>query len=279
MRILSKTWWGQELIAALTSFTDYNRLTRGRSYSSDKRIKEWNIKDGVISASILGNANPYYGVHKAPTYKTTLSMKHLTDDQWEEVIALLSVRAGFISRLLVNEIPENIEEIFSGVGANFLPHNYRDFKVSCSCPDYETPCKHIAGVCYRLASLLDHDPLLLFEMRGITPEKLREELLKSPLGKILAEFNMQEKQQHIPTKSYFTRLEPETLPKTIDVNKFWCGKASLPAQNQNNKEAIIPAIAIKKGGDYPKFWHKPGSFIEFMDDFYLRMRKNIKKKI
>ncbi len=30
----------------------------------------------------------------------------------------------------------------------------------------------------------------------------------------------------------------------------------------------------KKGGDYPQFWHKQGSFIAVMEDFYLRMRKN-----
>ncbi len=274
----SKTWWGQELLNALESFTDEGRLTRGRSYSNDKRIKKWIIKDGKIKASILGNENSYYGVYKAPTYKTTMSMKHFTDAQWEGIIALLSVRASFIARLLVNEIPENIEEIFKQAGVYLLPNNYRDFKVSCDCPDYEIPCKHIAGVCYRLANILDNDPLLLFEMRGISPKKLRAELLKSPLGKILVQSQNAE-QQHIPDKSYFTKPEHKALPKTIDVNQFWYGKSSLPSQEKNYKEAVIPAIIIKKGGDYPKFWHKSESFIEFMEDFYIRMRKNIKKKI
>jgi len=78
----------------------------------------------------------------------------------------LTQRASFIARLLLNEIPENIEMVFADVGVHLLPNDYRDFKVSCDCTDYEVPCKHIAGVCYRLAGQLDHDPFLLFEMRG-----------------------------------------------------------------------------------------------------------------
>ena len=279
MNAQSKTWWGQELIKALTSFTDYNRLMRGRSYSGDKRIKRWNINNGQITASVLGNANSYYGIHKAPTYRTELSMKHLSNEQWEKVIALLSVRASFISRLLVNEIPEDIEDIFVQAGARFLPYNYRDFEVSCSCPDYEVPCKHIAGVCYKLANLVDHNPLLLFEMRGISPEKLRNELLKTPLGKILVQSYSREKSPHVPAASYFTRPKPVPLPKTIKSTEFWRKKSSLPKQPTNYKEAIIPAIIIKKGGDYPKFWHKSGSFTDFMEEFYIRMRKNIKRKL
>ena len=37
----SKTWWGQHFLNALEGFTDSSRLSRGRSYSSDNRIKKW----------------------------------------------------------------------------------------------------------------------------------------------------------------------------------------------------------------------------------------------
>ena len=76
------------------------------------------------------------------------------------------------SRLLLNEIPENIENVFADADVHLLPNDYRDFKVACDCPDHEVPCKQIAGVCYRLAGQLDQDPILLFEMRGLAPGKL-----------------------------------------------------------------------------------------------------------
>src|SRR5258708_26284798 len=86
----------------------------------------------------------------------------------------------------MNEMPDTIEDAFSGLGLHLLPHSERDFKTSCSCPDYANPCKHIAGVYYLLASALDRDPLLMFELRGFSRDALHAELVKSPLGQILS---------------------------------------------------------------------------------------------
>ena len=38
----------------------------------------------------------------------------------------------------------------------------------------------------------------------------------------------------------------------------------------------MPAILIKKGGDYPAFWDKDASFIVVMQEFYLRVREKNK---
>jgi len=85
---------------------------------------------------------------------------------------------------LLNEVPDNIEDCFTGL--HLLPQSRKYFKTSCSCPDYANPCKHIAGVYYLVASELDDDPLLLFELRGLSRDKLQRELAKSPLGKVLS---------------------------------------------------------------------------------------------
>jgi uncharacterized Zn finger protein len=44
--------------------------------------------------------------------------------------------------------------------------------MSCSCPDWAVPCKHLAAVYYILAEWLDRDPFLLFELRGRDRETL-----------------------------------------------------------------------------------------------------------
>ena len=91
------------------------------------------------------------------------------------------------------------------LGVHLLPNDYRDFKVACDCPDYEVPCKHIAGVCYRLAGQLDQDPFLLFEMRGLAPEKLLQELASSPLGKVLSDAKSSATVELAPVASFYTR--------------------------------------------------------------------------
>ncbi len=154
----SKTWWGQRFIEALTQFTDSGRLSRGKAYSSDNRILKWEVKAGVISARIRGNKNAYFGVTKEPKYTTTLSMTKISSANWTKVIKKMSAKASIISQLINGDMPDNIEQVVGVMGLHLLPKNRADFKVSCSCPDYSSSCKHIAGVCYRLASVLDHNP-------------------------------------------------------------------------------------------------------------------------
>ena len=269
----AKTWWGRRFIAALEDFTDSGRLQRGRSYSTDNRIKQWLLQNGKVDAKLRGNINPYYGVYKEPTYKVSVQMTHLSEAKWQKIIQKLTQRASFIARLLLNEIPENIETVFAEVGVHLLPNDYRDFKVACDCPDYEVPCKHIAGVCYRLAGQLDQDPFLLFEMRGLAPEKLLQQLALSPLGKVLSDAKSGATQELVPVDSFYTRPVHTELPQEISLKGFWHGQQPLPKSIEPSQAAIIPALLIKKGGDFPAFWRKQSSFIEVMDDFYARMRK------
>lgn len=273
----AKNWWGQRFIAALEDFTDSGRLARGRSYSTDNRIKQWLLKDGKVEAKLRGNINAYFGVYKEPTYKVSVQMTHLTQAQWQKIIQKLTQRASFIARLLLNEIPESIETAFADAGVHLLPNNYKDFKVACDCPDYEVPCKHIAGVCYRLAGLFDQDPFLLFEMRGIAPEKLLQELSNSPLGKVLSEAKGHTTEELTSVNSFYIRPVLTELPKEISLKGFWQGQQPLPKDIEPSQAAIIPALLIKKGGDFPAFWQKQSSFIAVMEDFYVRMRKNTLK--
>jgi uncharacterized Zn finger protein len=275
----AKTWWGQRLIEALEDFTDSGRLARGRSYSTDNRIKQWLLQNGKVNAKIRGNINPYFGTYKEPTYKVSVQMTHLSEAQWQKIIQKLSQKASFISRLLLNEIPENIETVFESVGTHLLPNDYKDFKVSCDCPDYEVPCKHIAGVCYRLAGLMDNDPFLLFEMRGLAPEKLLQQLADSPLGKVLIDAKSNAPIELIPVESFYTRPVLAHSPQDISLKNFWHGQQPLPKSIEPSSPAIIPAMLIKKGGDFPPFWQKQNSFIDVMEDFYSRMRKNILKEL
>jgi uncharacterized Zn finger protein len=48
-------------------------------------------------------------------------------------------------------------------------------EMSCSCPDWGVPCKHLAAVCYVLAEAFDLDPFGILAWRG----RDREDLLAS----------------------------------------------------------------------------------------------------
>ncbi len=277
MSQFSRTWWGKRFIEALEDFTDSARLGRGRSYARNGKIKEHQINGGKITAKVRGSVNPYFGVYKEPLYKTTIEIAAIPPGDWSKVISRLGSKASLISKLLMNEVPDNIEETFAELKLHLLPNSHADFETKCSCPDWENPCKHIAGVYYLVASELDQDPFLLFELRGISRTKLQEELARSPLGKALSSALDSEEIAPVPVDSYYTQPKKVAAIAPGSPRDFWLGEKRLPQEIETVSNVNIPALIVKKGGDFPPFWHKDLSFLEVMEELYQRVRTKNKE--
>ncbi|RME85245.1 MAG: hypothetical protein D6775_03295, partial [Caldilineae bacterium] len=110
----------------------------------------------------------------------------------------------YSARLLAGEIPPEVVEVFEAVGAPLFPEA-EALQASCTCPDWEVPCKHIAALYYLLADHFEEDPFLLFLLRGrsrsevlaalrehrqvgVGKEEEEEELEVPPLAQQLANF-------------------------------------------------------------------------------------------
>ncbi|MEO1672937.1 MAG: SWIM zinc finger family protein [Cyanobacteria bacterium J06631_2] len=269
----SRTWWGQKFISAIESFTDAARLGRGRSYARGGKIIDFAVNKGEIEATVRGSVNPYFGVYKEPRYRTVVKIKPIPKQDWSKIIQSMATNASFVSKLLLNEVPENIESSFREANKNLLPRSGKDFQTSCSCPDYSNPCKHIAGLCYRFASELDEDPFLIFELRGLTKEQLHQELAKTPLGRALVAGLKTEELTPNPITSYYTKPQVKPVNAETTLKEFWQGKIiDLPTTDDELRENNISAILVKKAGDMPEFWHRDSSFIATMEEFYQRVK-------
>jgi uncharacterized Zn finger protein len=281
MAKMSKTWWGEKFIDGLMQFLDEGRLKRGRSYRGDNRILSFDITDNCISAEVRGNVNHYFGVYKEPRYKVSIEISSFPKGRWTKIIRHLASNAAWISQLLMNEMPDNIEDVFSRSGLHFLPDMKKDFKTECSCPDYANPCKHIAGVYYRVASILDTDPFLLFQLRGLSKKELHNELSKTSLGQaLLAGLTGDKVKEIIPRERYFTHPAQEPIPGQMSFKEFWTGKKRLPEKIQpKQRETQVSALFIKKQGDYPPFWGRDNSFIAAMEDIDEQVKKKNRKSL
>lgn len=273
---IARTWWGQKFIAALEDFTDEGRLARGRSYANEKRILSWNIQGNKVSAEIRGNINPYFGTYKEPLYKTRFELQAIAAKDWNALIQTLGGQAGYVSRLLLHEMPDNIETAFEQRGLHLLPGNAKDIKATCSCPDWGDACKHIAGLYYFVAAKIDQDPFLLFELRGLPRVELLAGLRKTPLGSILADALTAPEAPLDVATSYFSRPQPTPLPANLTAEDFWRGAKRLPDDIAPATPPAVPALLIKKGADYPAFWSRDNSFIEAMAAVYEAVRKRSK---
>lgn len=274
---MQKTWWGRSFIASLESFIDAGRLQRGRVYRSDKRILAFTINDSQINATVRGNINPYFNVTREPKYEVALKFNRISAEKWQVIIGKLCENPGWLSKLMLNELPGNIENAFDRT--HFLPKSYDDIDAQCSCPDYANPCKHIAGVYYRLANILDSDPMLLFQLRGLAPEALHNALKKTPLGQVFSEHISALDQIEIRYQTFkFSECKTSKTAKNASLEQYWTmGDWSLPPRDEEAHE--INALSIKKQGDYPIFWSKQNSFIGAMEDIYSTVKKKNKKSL
>jgi len=273
---MHKTWWGEEFVAALEGFIDPGRLQRGKAYRTDNRILKFEIGGSTVTAKVRGNINPYFGVTKEPRYKVSLKFKEISQKHWQGIMKDLCSNASWLSKLMLNEIPKDIQQAFGK--HSFLPASFKDITSSCSCPDYANPCKHMAGVYYRIAGILDSNPMLLFPLRGLQADELHQELKKSDLGKAFAEHLAipddieMEYEDHL-----FTPMVTSQQNKNVTQEQFWNMPAwELEKQPTDNIEDISASL-IKKQGDYPAFWDRSNSFISAMEHFYQHTKQKNKK--
>jgi uncharacterized Zn finger protein len=168
---IGERWWSRRFIDVLESFCTTGRLSRGRNYARRGQVLWLTVRSGYVDASVQGSReNPYH---------VRIQVLPLTTAQWQRVIAALAAQAVYRARLLAGEMPAEIEEVFAGCGTPLFPRGWRDLEMSCSCPDWEVPCKHLAAVCYVLAERFDDDPFDVLAWRG----KGRDELLAALRGR------------------------------------------------------------------------------------------------
>ena len=167
---IGEQWWSRRFIGVLESFGMTGRLTRGRNYARRGQVLGFEISSGYVTAQVQGS--------RPKPYRIRIQVLPLTTPQWQRVERALAARALFRARLLAGEMPREIEEVFADCGTPLFPRRESDMEMSCSCPDWGVPCKHLAAVCYVLAEAFDTDPFGMLAWRG----RGREELLASLRG-------------------------------------------------------------------------------------------------
>jgi uncharacterized Zn finger protein len=164
----SREWWAQRWIDVLESFGFARRLARARTYAREGNVLSIEFKNAKVIAKVQGTA--------PEPYKVTLSLDLFSDEQWSYVVESMSQRAVFSAKLLAGEMPQAIEEVFTGNGLSLFPFTKFDIHSRCSCPDPANPCKHIGAVYYLLGDRFSEDPFVLFQLRGRSKEQIIEAL-------------------------------------------------------------------------------------------------------
>lgn len=229
-------WWAQRWIRVLERFGWSARLNRGRAYARHGNVLDLDIQPGLVRAKVQGS-------RKQP-YRVEIGMKPLSKADWSKVFAQLRKKAIYAARLLSGEMPRDIEEVFKAADVSLFPRSGEDLLMSCTCPDWAKPCKHVAAVYYVLGAEFDRDPFLLFELRG----RSRDQIMAALRG---------QRPERLPGAKP-PRISSEPLEEHI--GDFWEAGEELDEVSIQVTPPPVPQSILKRLGpiplrDLPEEWY------------------------
>ena len=168
-RVMGKTWWGERWLDALQDCDFDNRLPRGKTYYNQGHLIEMEFNAQKCRIEALVDGSQYY------PYEVTLALKPIASDKAEQLIDAIAENPQWVAALLDHRLPIEIAGLCEKLAIELFPKSMRSLSISCTCPDVARLCKHVACVVYALADLVDADPFILFDLRGLPlVERLKE---------------------------------------------------------------------------------------------------------
>jgi uncharacterized Zn finger protein len=259
VRELGATWWGQRWIRALEQFSrDYlSRLGRGRTYARSGRVHDLSIGPGLVTAVVTGSE----------PYDVSLRMDAFSTAEWNMAIKIMSQEARYAAELLAGQMPADIDAVFRRCKRSLFPSKSHDLETDCSCPDWASPCKHVAAMHYVLGEAFDRDPFLLFELRGRTRDQVLAALARLRTGTAEGT-SPRERAAEVAATS--VEVAPETFAN------YEVPPVPLPTLRFNFEPPQMPA-AILRSINPPRPWSLEQSPADLFSDLYAAASERARK--
>jgi uncharacterized Zn finger protein len=249
---MSSIWWAKRWIKSLEAMRLGARLGRGKQYAISGQVTSLSIRGPEVTAEVQGS-------RKDP-YRVSLLFNSLSDEGYANVAKKLNANPMLAGRLFANDLPVEMEEIFKAEDTALFPAGKLpskegekprfDVTMSCNCPDWSRPCKHIVSIMLLLCEEIAARPSTLLALRGLDidelyplPETRESDGLVSGLPDVVD-----------------TSLEgrPDALAKRLGSVPFWRGErrfvdslsSIFTRSAKTAKEALVPA-SIDLRYDYP----------------------------
>lgn len=230
------TWWGQQWLGALDKIDYSNRLPRGKSYANKGAVTSIKIKGNQIEAKVQGTRKTPYKVHIVvpPFYEEHTSV----------FLDAIKSNPLVLAKLLNRELPQELMNIAQRNGIKIFPESWQDIKLSCSCPDWAVPCKHLASVIYIIANEIDKNPFLVFKLHNFD---ILEHL------KDIGDVSNPEEKQPIPTLAKMAiplqKVKEEFIPNLEAANNL---DFSLIQDISKQILTLFPEKTLFFNGDFHK---------------------------
>jgi uncharacterized Zn finger protein len=161
-RAIATTFWGKAWCENLERYSDYeNRLPRGRTYVRNGSVVDLQIAPGEVNALVSGSE----------IYKVVVNVSAVPKARWTSICTDCGSAIGSLVELLQGRFAKGVMERLCQPKIGLFP-SPAEIKLSCTCPDWASMCKHVAAVLYAIGARLDEQPELLFKLRKVDEKDL-----------------------------------------------------------------------------------------------------------
>jgi uncharacterized Zn finger protein len=162
-RARSTTWWGKAWVRALEEAAYAEReLREGRALARAGAVGGIAVEPGSVVAAVTDRGEVRSVQVRVPV---------LDPADLDALVEVVAAESGRVAALLGGDLPHLLVEHSEEAGVELLPYA-GELDAACSCDAWTQPCAHALALLSQVAWLLDADPLVLLQIRGLPREEL-----------------------------------------------------------------------------------------------------------
>jgi len=157
------TWWGKAWVRAVeeAAYAEAD-LRAARTLARGGHVGQISTEPGRYVASVedrrglwtVGGSVPVLGAVDVAA-----------------LVEMVAAESGRIAALLAGDLPHSLVEHAEEAGVELLPYG-GELGASCTCDHWADPCTHALAVLQQLAWLVEDDPFVLLQLRGLPRDEL-----------------------------------------------------------------------------------------------------------
>lgn len=161
------TWWGKAWVRAIeeAAYAEAD-LVASRTLARGGHVGQISTEPGRFVASVEDRRGLWTVAGGIPV---------LDESAVAALVETVAAESGRVAALLAGDLPYTLVEHAEEAGVELLPFG-GELASSCTCDHWTDPCTHALAVLQQLAWLVEADPFVLLQLRGLPRDELLAQL-------------------------------------------------------------------------------------------------------
>lgn len=157
------TWWGKAWVRAIeeAAYAESD-LVASRTLARGGHVGQISTEPGRYVASVEDRRGLWTVAGGIPV---------LEDAAIAALVETVAAESGRVAALLAGDLPFTLVEHAEEAGVELLPYG-GELSSTCTCDHWTDPCTHALAVLQQLTWLVEADPFVLLQLRGLPRDEL-----------------------------------------------------------------------------------------------------------